>query len=217
MSAPTRRRTGPLLAGAASAAVAVLAAFVAVLCLPGCGGASDGMAGSSSEAVEARERLRRGMELSRQGLHEGAAAELGRYLETVPDNGEARCLLGRSLLAIARRDGRSTKEAITQLRAAVASAPGKEYIRLQLAEALGERREDTYSPDEALAIYQDVIARDPDHYEARLLMARWLLETDRPDARALAREQVDRVLDLAPHGSDEAARAASLRDTMVTR
>lgn len=208
MTSSGRRRAATLLSGAAVAAT---------LCLAGCGGAGDGMARSSSGSVEARERLRRGMELSRQGLHEGAAAELGRYLEAVPDDGEARCLLGRSLLAIARRDGKSTQEAIAQLRAAAAAAPGKDYIRLQLAEALGEQRDDTYSPDEALAIYQEVIARDPDHYEARLLLARWLLETDRPDARALAREQIERVLDLAPHGSDEAARAASLRDTMVKR
>jgi cytochrome c-type biogenesis protein CcmH/NrfG len=160
--------------------------------------------------VEARERLRRGMELSRQGLYDGAAAELRRCVEAAPRDAEARFQLGRSLLALARRDNTSAAEAIEELRRALELSPDRRHVRLQLAEALGERREGTYRPGEALALYREAVAQDPDDFEARLLMARWIAGSDLPDAGGIARLELERVLDIAPAGSPQAAEAAAL-------
>jgi tetratricopeptide (TPR) repeat protein len=152
--------------------------------------------GSSSERIEARERLRSGMELARQELHEGAVAELRRYLEIVPDDAEARFQLGRSLLQIARRHGASTAPAIQELERALALSPRSTPMRLQLAEALAEgepgRRE------EILRLYDEVIAQDPDNYEARLLCARWLLSRGGAEDVAVARRHLEAAADLAP-------------------
>ncbi|MGH9870586.1 MAG: tetratricopeptide repeat protein [Candidatus Polarisedimenticolia bacterium] len=182
-------------------------ACVALLLATAC---AAGDQGASSASVEARERLRRGLELSRQGLYDGAAAELRRYVEAVPGDADARFQLGRTLLALARRDGGSSQEAIDELRRALELAPGKNHIRLQLAEALGETREGTHRPDEALALYRQVVERDPDDYEARLLMARWLAGSGLPDARVMARAELERVLDVAPAGSAQAEQAGAL-------
>jgi TolA-binding protein len=55
-----------------------------------------GQAGSAS--VEAREHLRRGTELARQGLFDGAVAEFRKYVTAVPNDADGHFLLGRSLL-----------------------------------------------------------------------------------------------------------------------
>src|SRR5262249_42765973 len=161
--------------------------------------------------MEAREHLRRGLELSRQELYAGAAAELRAYLRTYPDDAQAHEQLGRALLQQARQGASSREEAVDELRRAAALAPDKEPIKLQLAEALGERAGPTYRPDEALALYEQVLAADPQNYEVHLVVGAWLLESDIPGRNERARDHLDRVLDLAPEGSAALERARALR------
>jgi tetratricopeptide (TPR) repeat protein len=159
--------------------------------------------GSSSARIEARERLRSGMELARQELHQGAVAELRRYLEIVPDDAEARFQLGRSLLQIARRQGGSTAPAILELRRALSLSPRSTPMRLQLAEALAGQEAEAPGGDmegrreEVLRLYEDVLAEDPDNSEARLLCASWLLARGEPEDLALARRHAEAAIDLS--------------------
>jgi cytochrome c-type biogenesis protein CcmH/NrfG len=183
---------------------------LAAALLLGCAACAPAATGDSSRHVEARERLRSAMELARQELHDGAAAELRRYLEIVPDDPQAHFQLGRSLLQIARRDKASTAPAIDELRKAIALAPASTPIALQLAEALAEVGPAADRRAEVLRLYEGVIAREPDNYEARLLCARWLLSLGGPEDRALARTHLEATLDGAP--DPWRGRAASLME-----
>jgi len=166
--------------------------------LLGCAACSSASTRDSSAHVEARERLRSAMELARQELHDGAAAELRRYLEIVPDDPQAHFQLGRSLLQIARRDRGSTASAIDELRRALSLAPVSTPIRLQLAEALAEPASGGDPREEVLGLYEAVIARETDNYEARLLCARWLLSLGGPADLARARRHLEATADGAP-------------------
>ncbi|HKY32710.1 MAG TPA: FG-GAP-like repeat-containing protein [Candidatus Polarisedimenticolia bacterium] len=193
--------------------------------LPAALGCAAAEAQSPSSLVEAREHLRRGLELGRQGLHDGAAAELRRYLETVPDDAEARFHLGRSLLEVARRGRQPLAGGIRELERALELAPDKDHIRFQLAEALGYRWPGTFDPDRAVTLFEEVLRRNPDRYEIRLRYAQWIIEAEIRLARKgdpdrvlqdsawgmdVARAHLEKVLDIAPRDSDAAIQARTL-------
>ena len=179
---------------------------------------------SPSASVEAREHLRRGLELARQGLFDGAVAELRRYVDAVPADPEGHFHLGRALLETAIRARREPRDAIRELETALRLDPELDAARLQLAEIHGVRFPGVFRPDVAVGHYEWVLARQPARYDVRLKYARWLISSEIRIAQTgkgrvlqdsawtmdLARHHLEKVIDAAPRASDAAIEARSL-------
>ena len=180
---------------------------------------------STGASVEAREHLRKGIELARQGLHDGAAAELRRYVSVMPDDPDGHFHLGRALLEIAYRRQGPIQPAIDSLEQALELDPTRDYIRLQLAEVYGIRMPETFRPERAIQLYEALIQHHPDRFDVRLKYAQWLvfaevrLEREGKGDRVLqdsawtldlARHHLEKTIDLAPRASDTAIEARTL-------
>ena len=207
--------------------MATAASFLSsVILCAGCGGPGAAISAQTpAGSVEGREHLRRGTELARQGLHDGAAAELRLYLAEVPGDADAHFQLGRSLMELARRQQAPLSEAIRELEQSFKLDPDKDYVRLQLAEVYGWRIPGTFAPQRSMEIIEDLLKRSPDRFDVRLRYAQWILTAEVRLARKgdparvlqdsgwgmdLARFQLEKVLDMAPRDSDAAIEARSL-------
>ncbi|HWW83828.1 MAG TPA: serine/threonine-protein kinase, partial [Vicinamibacterales bacterium] len=118
-------------------------------------------------AREVREHLDRGHELLKARNWAGALSEAERACSLEPENESARDLRSNTREAIGRENQRRAAE--------------ERRVRerqLTMATAL-ERARNAPSPDEAIAALRTVLAIDPQHADARLLMAQQEAELDR--------------------------------------
>ncbi|HET6372012.1 MAG TPA: tetratricopeptide repeat protein, partial [Candidatus Polarisedimenticolia bacterium] len=202
-------------AGAALAASALSVLAFAVGCAPG-------LAQDRSSAIEAKEHFRRGLELARQGLHDGAVAEFQAYLASSPNDAEARFQLGRSLIEIALKTKAPLTGGAAELEKSLALDPTRDNVRIQLAEIYARRSPGTFLPDKAVELFEDVLKRHPDRFDVRLRFAQTIFRSEirlkrRGDttrvyqdsawAMDLARHHLEKVIDQAPRDSDEAIEA----------
>ncbi len=131
-----------------------------------------------STSVEAREHLRRGVELARQGLHEGAVAEFRKCIAIEPRNADARFQMGRSLLNLAIRHQAPLSEVVDALEEALRIDPQRDYVRMQLAEVYCIRRPNHFAPEKATSLFEQLIERHPDRFEIRLSFAACLTNSE---------------------------------------
>ncbi|HEY3176323.1 MAG TPA: FG-GAP-like repeat-containing protein [Candidatus Polarisedimenticolia bacterium] len=206
------------LAGAAAAL-----GMAALLMAPAC--SAPPQAQSPPGGLEAREHFRRGLELARQGLHEGAAAEFRGYLAEVPKDPDAHFQLARSLLDIALRRRLPLTEVVQELEEALRLDSSLDYVRIQLAEVYGRRYVGTFDPMRAVKLFEDFLKKHPDRYDVRFRFARMIIDSEMRLMRAgdpsrvyqdsawamdLARFHFDKVLDMAPRDSDTAIETRTL-------
>lgn len=173
-------------------------------------------------SVEAREHLRRGIELARQGLHDGAVAELRSAVEGLPSDPDVWFHLGRSLLEVARENRTPLRPAIDALEKALRLDPSRDFVRVQLAEVYGQRIPGSFQPEAAIRLYEELIKRHPDSPEAHLNLATWLITAEIRLARTgdphrvlqdsawtmdLARFHLEKAIDMAPRESDTSIEA----------
>ncbi len=182
--------------------------------------------------LEAREHLRRGVELARQGLHDGAVAELRRSIEIYPDDAEAHFFLGRSMREMAIRQKLSLAGAIRELERAFELDPSKDYIKQNLAEAYGTRKSGTFAPEKAIHLMGELLEKHPDRYDGRQRFAEWMVAAEVRLARRgdpkrpyqdsawtmdVVRFHLEKVLDQAPPDSTTAIQARTLLGEVLLR
>lgn len=199
--------------------LALPALFVLIAC------AAPPDAQTTPGSIEAREHFRRGLELSRQGLHDGAAAEFQSYLAAVPNDAEGHFQYARALMEIALRTHRPLTDVVTELETAVRLAPTVDYIRVQLAEVYGRRLVSTFKPERAVELFEQALKNMPDRYDIRFRFAHMIFDSEmrlsrRGDptrvvqdsawAMDLARFHLEKVIDVAPRDSDTAIEARTL-------
>ena len=174
-------------------------------------------ASGNSSNIEAREHFRRGLELSRQGLHDGAAAEFQSYVTAVPNDAEGHFQYARALMEIALRVRRPLTEVVNELETAARLAPALDYIRIQLAEVYGRRFIGTFKPERAVELFEEVLKKMPDRYDVRFRFARMILDSEMRLTRSgdpkrvlqdsawamdLARFHLEKVIDVAPRDAE---------------
>ncbi len=182
--------------------------------------------------LEAREHLRRGIELARQGLHDGAVAEFRKSISLSPENPDTHYHMGRSLLNLAIRGRAPLQEAVTALEEALRIDPFRDYVRIQLAEVYCLRRPNHFDPNKATALFEELLDRHPSRYEVRLRYAACLMNSEiRVSRRAdpsrvlqdsawtldLVRFHVEKAIDQAPVDSEDALTARSLLADVLFR
>jgi len=209
---------------AASAALLLVASTLCLLAFlaaatPGC---SPALPQTSAGSIEAREHLRRGMELARTGLHEGAVAEFRAYIQAVPDDAEAHFQLARSLIELAVKGRGSLTGAVAELEESLRLDPSRDLVRFQLADIYGKRVPGTFKPLKMIELYESLLKRFPDRFDLRLSFAQTIFSgevrlpragdakrvyQDSAWAMDLARFHLEKVIDQAPRDSDNAIEA----------
>ncbi len=182
--------------------------------------------------VDSREHLRRGMELARQGLHDGAVAEFRRSIELYPKDPDAHFYLGRSLLELAKKQRAALSEVVREMEEALRLDPYRDYVRAQLADVYCMRMPNHFNPDKAVALFEELIARHTDRFEIRLRYAACLVNSEVRLARSddpnrvpqdsawtndMVRFQVEKVLDQAPRDSEQTLHARLLLTEVLFR
>jgi len=203
-------------------AIAIAVAVVLALVHIHMTACSPGITQDPAGSVEAREHLRKGIELARQGLFDGAAAELRSYLAAAPQDAEGHFQLGRSLLEIAIRRKSPLTEAVSELEEALRLDPAHDHVRLQLADVYARRIPGTFNPDRMVKLFEDLLQRHPVRFDMRLRFAKLIFSSEVRLARKgdatrvlqdsawamdLAAFHLEKVLDQAPRDSDDAVEA----------
>jgi len=120
----------------------------------------------------------------------GALAQLGRWLELEPKNGQARQRVGRALFQLGKSD-----EAFKELTQAVKDTPTLEPAGVSMAWLFSQKA----NVAKASEWFDHAIKAEPQNPRARIAYASWLLERGRAtDARA----SVDQAVRLAPDSTD---------------
>lgn len=119
-------------------------------------------------SVEFKERFHRGLDLYRQGLAEGALAELKRCLEINPDDADLEFQVGRILVERALEKHARLDVAASRLEYALRLEPGHIPARRLLAGLYARRSEPgTYDPRRAAELYEGLLAQNPDWEDLR--------------------------------------------------
>jgi len=120
----------------------------------------------------------------------GALAELGRWLELDPKNGQARQRLGRALFQLGKLD-----DAFNELSHAVKDTPTIDPAGVSLAWFYNQKADFAKAGE----WFDRAIKAEPENSRARIAYASWLLEQGKPtDAKA----SVDQALKLVPDSTD---------------
>jgi len=180
---------------------------------------------SGSASVEAREHLRRGLELSRQGLAEAAVAEFQKYLAVVPNDANAHYQLGRALLDVAVKKNAPLSGAVSEIEEALRLDPDRDVFRVQLGEIYSWRKPGIFHPEKMVELFEKTIAAHPERYDIRLRFAQLLLRAevrlsidgdptrtlqDSAWTMDLARLHLEKAIDTAPRESDIAIESRTL-------
>jgi len=194
----------------------------ATLCLP---------AATSGPAQEV-DHLGRGRELARAGRHEEAAAEFRKYLAGAPGDSEAHFHLGRVLVEIALKTKSNLVDAAAEFEEALRLNPAGDVVKLQLAEIYGRRVPGTFKPQRMISLYEDLLRRFPDRFDLRFSFVQMIFSSevrlpkagdptrvyqDSAWAMDLARFHLEKVIDQAPHDSNESIEARTLMGELQYR
>lgn len=172
----------------------------------------------AKSSVEFREHYQRGLELSRQGLLEGALAEFKQCLTIDPEVADLQYQIGRLMLERAVGEGKSMEPAADRIEHAVRLNPKHNPARLLLATIYRQRiPTGSYRPVRASALFEDLLKENPDRMDIRIEYAKWLAEgevrllfpgdpsrvaMDSAWSLELARSHLEKIIDHAPPDSE---------------
>ncbi|MFQ5765999.1 MAG: FG-GAP-like repeat-containing protein, partial [Rhodospirillales bacterium] len=131
--------------------------------------------GPAEGRADARELLRRGIDLAGRGRHEEAIAALRRYVRAVPDDPDGYLYLGSSLLQVALAHKRPPAEAGDVLEEGLRHDAARDDIRLKLTQVYGRRMPGTFRPDRTVELFEQLLSHHPSQGRLRLRYARWLV------------------------------------------